>query len=163
MDYRSFESLDAWKKARELMLFIHQEIVPRMPAEEKWDLTAQIRRSSKSVGANIAEGHGRFYFLDNVRFCYNARGSLAETIHHLSDARDLGYISPKNYQQARDLADSAFRLLNGYIGYLKSRKYGAQEPGANLHPGETILLEDFPETQPDESPNNQDTDQPPHQ
>ena len=95
MDHRSFESLDVWKKARELMLFIHREIVPKLPLEEKWDLASQIRCSSKSVGANIAEGHGRYYFGDNVRFCYNARGSLAETNHHWLDAKDLGYISPK--------------------------------------------------------------------
>lgn len=160
MDHRSFESLDVWKKAHELMLFVHRQIVPKLPHEEKWDLVSQIRSSSKSVKANIAEGHGRFYFLDNVRFCYNARGSLAETINHLIDARDLGYISPKLYQEARDMADSVFRLLNGYIAYLKRRKYGADEPGANIHPGELVISDadeqnmDVPET------NHQDTDQP---
>ncbi len=159
MDHRSFESLDVWKKARELMLFIHREIVPKLPVEEKWDLVSQIRRSSKSVGANIAEGHGRFYFLDNVRFCYNARGSLAETINHLLDAKDLGYISPKLYQEARDMADSVFRLLNGYIAYLKRRKYGADEPGANIHPGEIIISDDQPSDQSEIHTENQDTDQ----
>ena len=136
MDKMSFEGLDVWQKAHELKLLIHREILPKLSPEEKWDLAHQIRSSSKSVCANIAEGHGRFYYQDNVRFCYNARGSLAETINHLIDARDLGYIAPRLYDQARDLADTAYRLLNGYIAYLKRRKLGENEPGANIHPGE---------------------------
>jgi four helix bundle protein len=71
----SFEGLKVWQKAHELMLFVHQEIALLLPKDEKWDLADQIRRSSKSVGANIAEGYGRFYYKDRVRFCYNARGS----------------------------------------------------------------------------------------
>jgi four helix bundle protein len=54
-----FESLQVWQKAHALMLLVHREVVPHLPPEEKWDLADQIRRSSKSVGANIAEGHGR--------------------------------------------------------------------------------------------------------
>ena len=133
MVHQSFESLEAWQMAHELMLFVHQKIVPLLPVEEKWDLAIQIRRSSKSVEANIAEGHGRFYYLDTVRFCYYSRGSLAETINHLIDARDLGYIPLDLYQEGRSLADSTYRLINGYITYLKRRKIGADEPGANIH------------------------------
>lgn len=106
MDATSFEGLEIWQKAHELRLLIHRDIVSKLPPEEKWDLTAQIRRSSKSIGANIAEGHGRFYFGDAVRFCYNARGSLAETIHHLIVAHDLGYINLELYTNVRRLADS---------------------------------------------------------
>jgi four helix bundle protein len=127
-----FEGLEVWQKAHALMLFVHQRIAPCLPSEEKWDLAAQIRRSSKSIGANIAEGHGRFYFQDNVRFCYNARGSLAETIQHLMVARDLKYITSAMYDEGRALADQVYRLLNGYIAYLKQRKIGEHEPGANL-------------------------------
>ncbi len=109
-----FESLIVWQKAHALMLFVHREVVPHLPPEEKWDLAHQIRRSSKSIGANIAEGHGRFYYRDRVRFCYNARGSLSETENHLRDARDLTYISESIYRRDRDLAADAQRLLNGY-------------------------------------------------
>ncbi len=62
----------------------------------------------------LAEGHGRFYYRDRVRFCYNARGSLSETENHLRDARDLTYISESIYRRDRDLAADAQRLLNGY-------------------------------------------------
>lgn len=138
MDEKGFEALEVWQKAHELNLFIHKEVVSKLPPEEKWDLIHQIRRSSKSIAANIAEGHGRYYYGDNVRFCYNARGSLAETIDHLIDARDLGYIGLDLYGQARRLADTTYRLLNGYIAYLKRSKIGASEPGANIHPSEAI-------------------------
>ena len=129
-----FEALDAWRKAHELMLFIHRSIVPYLPRDERWDLARQIRSSSKSIGANIAEGYGRFYYQDNVRFCYNGRGSLLETVNHLNDARDLEYISLDLYRQARQLSDDAYRLLNGYIAWLKKCKQGADEPGVNIIP-----------------------------
>ncbi len=128
----SFENLKAWQKAHELMLFVHHEVVLLLPKEEKWDLADQIRRSSKSVGANIAEGYGRFYYKDRVRFCYNARGSLTETENHLIDARHLEYILPQIYQKGRDLASEAQRLLNGYIDYLKREKPGKDEPGIDI-------------------------------
>lgn len=72
------------------MLDVHKKLIPVLPKEERFDLTDQVRRSSKSVPANIAEGYGRFYYMDNVRFCYNARGSLDETANHIRAALDLG-------------------------------------------------------------------------
>jgi four helix bundle protein len=128
-----FEALQVWQTAHALRLLIHWRVVPCLPKSEQWDLTNQIRRASKSIGANIAEGYGRFYFQDNVRFCYNARGSLLETIDHLIAARDLGYIEPALYAEARSLADSNYRLLNGYIAFLKKRKVGVNEPGAAIN------------------------------
>lgn len=75
MNEKGFEGLKVWQKAHALMLDVHKKLVPailRVSKDERFDLVAQIRRSSKSVSANIAEGHGRFYYGDNVRFCYNA-------------------------------------------------------------------------------------------
>ena len=127
-----FESLVVWQKAHALKLIVHRQVVKLLPPEEKWDLADQIRRSSKSVCANIAEGYGRFYYREAIRFCYNARGSLCETQNHLIDARDLGYISEDLYKQARDLSEEVYRLLNGYISYLKKRKPGDTEPGHDV-------------------------------
>ena len=146
----SFENLKVWQKAHELMLFVHREVVPSFPKEEKWDLADQIRRSSKSVGANIAEGYGRFYYKDRVRFCYNARGSLTETENHLLDARHLEYISSQTYQKGRELATEAQRLLNGYIDYLKREKPGKDEPGIDINPDRDHFdSDDVNSTQPD--------------
>jgi four helix bundle protein len=82
--------------------------------------------------ANIAEGYGRYYYQDNVRFCYNARGSLDETISHLVTALDLGYVPQAMYDQLRALADEVRRMLNGYIAFLKRRRQGESEPGSQL-------------------------------
>ncbi len=132
MNEKGFEGLKVWQKAHALMLDIHKSLVPFFPKEEKFDLAAQIRRSSKSVPANIAEGHGRFYYGDNVRFCYNARGSLDETVSHLRAAFDLGYCSKDLYQNLRLQADEIRKMLNGYIEWLKEKRVGEKEPGANL-------------------------------
>lgn len=96
-----FEDLKTWQKAHRLMLDVHQKLIPLLPRDEKFDLADQIRRSSKSIGANIAEGYGRYYYLDNVRFCYQARGSLDETINHLRVVRDLQYCPDNLYLDLR--------------------------------------------------------------
>ncbi len=121
------------------MLFVHREVVPHLPPEEKWNLADQIRRSCKSVGANIAEGHGRYYYRDRMRFCYNARGSLSETENHLRVARELGYISEQIYRQARDRAGEAQRLLNGYIHYLRREIPGKNEAGHDVNVDHPLL------------------------
>jgi four helix bundle protein len=152
-----FEGLAVWQKAHELMLFVHQVVVPLLPREEKWDLADQVRRSSKSVGANIAEGHGRFYYRDNVRFCYNARGSLSETHNHLIDAHDLSYIPQSIYQRGCLLIVETHKLLNGYIAYLKRRKPGQHEPGHDVSV-EPSLDKEMPKPD-DQSTNHQVTNQ----
>ena len=114
------------------MLDIHKHLLPSLPKEEKFVLADQLRRSSKSVPANIAEGSGRFYYMDNVRFCYHVRGSLDETLNHLIAARDLGFCSQELYQSLRDQIEEIRKLLNGYITWLKTKKVGGNEPGAKL-------------------------------
>jgi len=125
------EKLDAWCKARDLAVRIHKEVLPLLPPEEKYALSQQLRRSSQSIPANIAEGHGRFYFQDNVRFCYIARGSLEETLSHIVYAYKVDYISEIIYKSFAVDGESLNRLINGYIGFLKKSKQGANEPGAN--------------------------------
>jgi four helix bundle protein len=80
--WKGFEDLRAWQLARQLMVECHK-VANVLPIKERYDLTAQIRRSSKSVMANIAEGYGRYHYLDSLRFYYIARGSLEETINHI--------------------------------------------------------------------------------
>ena len=129
---QSFETLKVWQKSHQLMLDVHRKLLPFLPKEEKYGLADQVRRSSKSVGANIAEGAGRFYFMDNVRFCYMARGSLDETLNHLLVSKDLGFCENELYENLREQIEEIRRLLNGYIAWLKTKKNGANEPGATL-------------------------------
>ena len=132
MTEQSFETLKVWQKSHALMLDIHKRLLPLLPKEEKYGLTDQLRRSSKSIPANIAEGAGRFYFMDNVRFCYHARGSLDETLNHLIVVRDLDFCSHALYQDLRNQIEEIRRMLNGYISWLKAKKIGRNEPGASL-------------------------------
>ena len=131
MSITGLEKLDVWCKARDLAVRIHKEVLPLLPSEEKYALSQQLRRSSQSIPANIAEGHGRFYFQDNVRFCYIARGSLEETLSHIVYAYKVDYISEIIYKSFAVDGESLNRLINGYIGFLKKSKQGANEPGAN--------------------------------
>ncbi|HCK66777.1 MAG TPA: four helix bundle protein [Anaerolineae bacterium] len=136
MSEKGFEGLKVWQKSHTLMLDIHKKLIPlimKIAPDERFDLVIQIRKSSKSVSANIAEGHGRFYYGDNVRFCYNARGSLDETVSHLRVALDLDYCSKELFENLRNQADEIRRMLNGYIDWLKEKRVGEKEPGANLY------------------------------
>ena len=92
MGYQSFEDLEVWKKARELKIEISQ-LVKTFPPEEKFRLTDQLIRSSRSINGQISEGHGRRTWPDRLRFCVIARGSLSETLNHLIDAFDEKYIN----------------------------------------------------------------------
>ena len=131
MSVSGLDKLDVWCKATDFAVRVHKELLDALPIEEKWALNQQIRRSSQSIPANIAEGHGRFYFQDNVRFCYIARGSLEETLSHIVYAYKVGYISESIYKTFAADGENLNRLINGYIAFLKKSKQGANEPGAN--------------------------------
>jgi four helix bundle protein len=145
MSISGLEKLDVWCKARDFVVRVNKEFLPLVPTEEKWSLNQQVRRSSQSIPANIAEGHGRFYFQDNVRFCYIARGSLEETLSHIVYAYKVNYISETLYKSFATDGENLNRLINGYITFLKKSKQGANEPGANYAVRETsadYIIED---------------------
>lgn len=72
------------------------------------------------------------YYQDNVRFCYNARGSLEETLSHISFCHQVKYIPENLYLEFEQDGEKLSQLLNGYINYLKRSKQGVSEPGANF-------------------------------
>src|SRR5262245_26751431 len=117
--YQSFEELVVWKKARDFKNEIFQ-LVKAFPAEEKYRLSDQLIRSSRSINAQIAEGHGKRTNKDKIKYCTQARGSLSETINHLIDAFDCSYINSDQLKYYRDKIIEVEKILNGYIRYLKS-------------------------------------------
>jgi four helix bundle protein len=119
MDIRSFEDLDCWKECRNLRLFIAKEVIPVLPKEERYRLGDQLIRAARSTTANLAEGYGRFHYLDNAKFCSNSRGSCWEVLDHLITARDEQLISLELFERGRSLVNSAIRILNGYLRYLQ--------------------------------------------
>jgi four helix bundle protein len=126
---RSFEDLDCWKACRELRLFITKEVVPALPQQERFRLGDQLIRAARSTTANIAEGYGRFHYLDNAKFCTNARGSCTEVLDHLITGHDEKIISDELLARGRELTSQAVRLLNGYVKYLKQPRV-EEEPDA---------------------------------
>ncbi len=143
MSIKSLETLEAWKKAKDFALRVYREVLPLLPPEEKWNLNQQLRRSSNSVPANIAEGYGRFYYQDNIRFCYNARGSLEETLSHLVVCYEMKFISKALFDSLDVDGEKLTQLINGYIGYLKKSKQGQNEPGASHAVREVPASYDF--------------------
>ncbi len=100
------------------------ELTKKFPSEEKFRLTDQIIRSTRKCPANIAEGYGRFHFQENIQYCRIARGSLTETLDHLSCAFECGYISNDLLSELNQEVETLIKMTNGYIKYLKSRKEG---------------------------------------
>jgi four helix bundle protein len=144
MSIQGLQRLEVWRRAKDFALRIYRDVLPLLPSEEKWNLNSQLRRSSLSISANIAEGYGRYYYQDNVRFCYNARGSLEETLSHLVFSYEANYFSEILYKELAAEGDEIDRMLNGYIAYLKRSKQGANEPGsahAIQEKSETSILE----------------------
>lgn len=127
MTVMNLDKLDVWVRAKDFALAVYKEVVPHLPADEKWNLTQQLKRAAQSVPANIAEGHGRYHFLDNVRFCYIARGSLTEVQSHMALSFDLGYLPYEVYKKMTIHAESVGKQLNSYIAYLKRSKQGEKE------------------------------------
>jgi len=93
-------------------------------------MTSQLSDASRSVTANIAEGHGRYYYQDNIRFCRIARDPLEESMEHLIMAFDEKYISGEMLKEIKPLYNSCLRLLNGYIKYLRNSKRGKADDDA---------------------------------
>jgi four helix bundle protein len=121
MPYGSFEDLEVWKEARSLKKGII-ELVKTFPGEEKFRLTDQIKRSSRLVGTQIAEGHGRRTKPDELRFSVISRGSLSETLNHFIDAYDEGYITDEQLTEYRTQIEKIEKLLNGYMAWLERTK-----------------------------------------
>jgi four helix bundle protein len=124
----SFEDLECWQASQRLRIFVAKTAVPTLPKEERYSLASQILRSARSTTANIAEGYGRFHYLDNAKFCSNARGSCFETLDHLITANDEDMISDELLSDGRELVNEAGKILNGYIKYLRRQASSPDNP-----------------------------------
>jgi len=111
--------LECWKAGRAVRLFVAREVLVVLPRDEKYRMGDQMLRAARSITANIAEGYGRFHYLDNSKFCSNARGSAYETLDHLITAMDEGLIPESLLVTGRCKIETAVKLINGYMNYLK--------------------------------------------
>src|SRR5438270_11918213 len=89
--FQTLEDLEVYKAARELRKAMYA-VTRRLPDFEKYDLASQIRRAAVSLTNNMAEGHGRYHYPDQIRFFLHSRGSLAELVDDLNICLDENYL-----------------------------------------------------------------------
>lgn len=116
---RDFKGLKVWGKAHNLTLEIYK-ITGTFPKEEVYGLTSQIRRSSASIPANIAEGCGRDGLAELARFLHIAMGSASELQYHLLLAHDLRFLNDSNHKQLDDVVVEVKQMLTSLIRKLKA-------------------------------------------
>ncbi len=119
MDKSNFEKLEIYQLAEKLADEIWF-IVEQWQYFEKDTVGKQIVRSADSVGANIAEGNGRYSYKDNQRFIRIARGSLNETRHWLRKAYTRNLLTNKEIERLKPIIEDLTFKLNGYLRYLKN-------------------------------------------
>lgn len=119
---QGFTDLDVYKVCRRFRKQVSEWVRKYFPKSEQYQLTQQILNASRSITANIAEGYGRYYYQDNVRFCRIAKGSLEETLEHLITAYDEKYITSEILTEAKTHHENCIKLLNGYIRFLLKTK-----------------------------------------
>ncbi|MGA2180108.1 MAG: four helix bundle protein [Verrucomicrobiota bacterium] len=122
--FRTFEDLEVYQAAREFRKAMYA-VTRRLPSHEKFELASQVRRAAVSLTNNIAEGHGRHHYLEQIKFTLQARGSLEELLDDLNVCDDEHYLPPNEVADLKQHGWRVCQLLNGYLRYLRDRKAGA--------------------------------------
>ena len=141
---RGFEDLECYQLAQQVLLEAYKT-ARLLPLEERWNLADQMRRAATSVTLNIAEGYGRYHYLDSLRFYYQARGSLCEVLSAFANCDELGY-SQGVLSRQREMCPSALRSLYGFIRYVREQRQGFQEYGSHALHEEGLTYEASPDS-----------------
>ncbi|SRR6266566_1811040 len=120
-EFRTFEDLEVYKAAREFRKKMYG-VARRLPDFEKFGLASQIRRAAVSLTNNMAEGHGRYHFADQVRFFLGSLGSLQELVDDINVCNDEKYLEGDEITELKGEAWRVLGLINGYLRYLRDRK-----------------------------------------
>jgi four helix bundle protein len=120
----TFEDLEVYRVAREFRKVMYG-VAKRLPEIEKFGLANQIRRAAVSVTNNIAEGHGRYHFLDQIKFALQSRGSLEELLDDLNTCDDEDYLPSAEVEALKCQGWRVRQLLDGYIRYLRRQTTSA--------------------------------------
>ena len=118
--YRTFEDLEVYQVAREFRKAMYR-VAKQLPESEKFGLASQVRRAAVSLTNNIAEGHGRYHFLDQIKFVLQSRGSLEEIMDDLNVCEDEQYLASAEIDQLKQEGWRVHKLINGYVRFLRSR------------------------------------------
>src|SRR6266700_3723524 len=97
----TFEDLEVYRVAREFRKTMYR-VTRSLPDIEKFGLAGQIRRAAVSLTNNIAEGHGRYHYLDQIKFMLQSRGSLEELIDDLNVCADEKYVPAEEIDSLKE-------------------------------------------------------------
>ena len=122
----SLDDFELYRVAREFRIAVYK-LIRRLPAEEKYCLATQMRRAAVSVTNNLAEGHGRWYYQENIRFCRISRGSVGELIDDVNVCIDEAYAEEDQLANLKESAHALVARINSYISYLRRSKQGDQD------------------------------------
>jgi len=111
---KSHRDLIVWQKSMDLVTAVYR-LTEDFPKTELYGLTSQIRRSTASIPANIAEGQGRRLAGEFLQFLGNARGSLLELDTHLEIAVRLGILNQELHSTLMGQLVEVRKLLNGLM------------------------------------------------
>jgi four helix bundle protein len=120
----TFEDLEVYTAAREFRKAMYR-VAKNLPEIEKFGLASQIRRAAVSLANNIAEGHGRYHHLDQIKFTLQSRGSLEELVHDLNICEDEHYLAGKQIIALKEQGWRVRQLIDGYIRYLRQQTSAA--------------------------------------
>jgi four helix bundle protein len=120
----SYEDLDVYQKLFELHLEVHQMTL-LFPAFERFELGSQLRRSSNSIGANLAEGWNNKHVNVYIEGINRALGELRETRHHLTVAFRKDYLSKSAFEKLLGRYDECGRMLRGLERSMEVRASGS--------------------------------------
>ncbi len=120
-NFPKLEDLETWKKCRDLRIKL-RNFTKTLPSEEKFRLTDQVTRASRSITNNISEGYGRFHYQEYIQFLRTSRGSIYECIDDLYISADEKYLSEDDFKILYNDCQECLKLINGYIKYLINRK-----------------------------------------
>lgn len=116
---QNFKTLKVWEKGHQLTLAVYRATA-RFPKDELYGLTSQIRRSSASIPANIAEGCGRSGRAELSRFLQVSMGSASELQYHLLLAHDLKFFDDALYKELEDQVIELKRMLSSFVLKLRT-------------------------------------------
>lgn len=117
----ALEDLEVFKRAEAISDSVWS-MIDKWEWFEKSTVGKQLSRAVDSIGANIAEGYGRYSFKENVQFCYYARGSLFEATFYLRRVRSRGLLDSAQSATLLNSLELLGKMLNRYISSIKHRQ-----------------------------------------
>ena len=111
-DFMRVEDLLVYQRLCDLHIEVC-ELSNSWPRSERFELTSQLRRSSNSAPAQLAEKHSDRHVKNKIEGVNRSRGEALETVHHLYVAQRKSYVDPKVFEPFRDRYHECVRMLNG--------------------------------------------------